>query len=61
MRATFRTTDTQHLQHNGKRVSVLPLDESLYDRAETGPMYEVCDQDGLTWHAFADELIKRTA
>ena len=56
MRATFNTTDTTYRKRNGRVVIADPLDESLYDKDETGPMFEVCDGYGNTWHAYADEL-----
>lgn len=56
MKAIFQSIETMYSERNGCVVLAEPLNESLYDRDEVGPMYEVCDGYGNTWHAFADEL-----
>ena len=56
-RHTFHTEDSRYTQHAGQRVTCHgPLDESLFDRAEVGPMYVITLPDGTEAHAFADEL-----
>ena len=46
-----------HIEDGAELYDVEPLDESLYDREETGPMFEA-KVEGLhvTVHLFADEI-----
>ena len=55
----FRTNDTTLRYLNGQECSILgPLDPSLYDAHETGPMFSVtfASEPNRIFHAFNDEL-----
>lgn len=57
MEMKFRTTDSSLVQYNNTVVEVLgELDESEYDKADVGPMFNIRFQDGKEAEAFEDEL-----
>lgn len=55
-RFTSSAAAPETFQHNGRVGTIEQLDESKYDRQETGQMWTVTFPDGETVDAFEDEL-----
>jgi hypothetical protein len=57
---TFKTTQSDLTQHNGKSFIVLrPLTEKEVDIHDVGPMYKIRLSTGEAIDAFADEVCER--
>lgn len=56
-KVTFNTVDSELRKHNGTTCEVARrLTDLEADLCETGPMYELRTDDGVTVHAFEDEM-----
>ncbi len=53
---TFRASADSHAKHNGQVTILRALTRDEADIDDVGKMYECRDQQGLTFHAFEDEL-----
>lgn len=57
MRKRFNTTQSDLLKYNNTSVEVIgECDESKYDKADVGTMYDIRLYDGKLIEAFEDEL-----
>lgn len=57
MRKKFNTTQSDLLKYNNTSVEVIgECDESKYDKADVGIMYNIRFYDGKELQAFEDEL-----
>lgn len=56
--SVFKTTQSDLVQYNGKKiVGIKPLDESKYDKADVGLMFDILLEGGIALEAFPEEII----